>query len=572
MPARPVQADSRPASVRPPAAPTREPSESARTLADADRRRLEASRQTRNLDDPSLARATRRPAEPERPVRPSVTRAPAAQDPAWPPTGARLTWPPTGPGQDRKAARQTSTSYLDGDSVGDRPAVPVRTPEPHSPTSRRAVPVPSASQTGVEPVRPTVREVAGDQRSADRLPTADRSWPPSVADAPSEPVPADPTAGDGWALFSDQPSADPVAQPKRPVRRHRARTFVVMTVVLAMVIGVGYVVATSLNLFATSSGGVSDYTGEGEGPVDVTVRKGDSGAAIARTLYDAEVVATQKAFVDVCRASSDCQSIRPGTYTLKKRMSAAAALAALLNPNNLKSGKLTIAEGKTATQIVEQISIKTGIPVADLNAAIADPASIGLPPEAGEIVEGWLYPTTYDVDPDATATQVLKMMVDKTVEVLTAKEVPQSDWQRVLIQASIVEREGGINTETGEDYRPAIARALQNRLDIGKPLEVDATTIYGNPDPDTPVSEKNKDAGNPYNTYKHTGLPPGPIASPGEVAIDAVLHPADGSWIYWVTINYQTRDTRFADTYPEHQQNVALLREWYNQQTQSPEP
>lgn len=341
-----------------------------------------------------------------------------------------------------------------------------------------------------------------------------------------------------------------------------------MTVVLAMVVGVGYVVATSFNFLGGGSG-VSDYSGEGEGSVDVMVRRGDSGAAIAATLHDADVIATEKAFVDECRASSDCQSIQPGTYALKKHMSAAAALAALLNPQNLKSGRLTIAEGKTAAQIVEQISTKTGIPAADLNAAIADPASIGLPTEADGKVEGWLYATTYDIDPDATAVQVLTKMVDKTKEVLTAKGVAQADWQQVLTAASIVEREGGINTETQEDYRPMVARAIQNRLDIGKALEVDATTIYGNPDPNTSISEKNKDASNPYNTYLHTGLPPTPIASPGEVSIDAVLNPAAGDWIYWVTINYETKETRFAATYPEHQQNVALLRDWYNEHQQT---
>jgi UPF0755 protein len=418
-----------------------------------------------------------------------------------------------------------------------------------------------------------------DQRTVERPPSADRSWPPSTdalpesAQADPEPArpeadPADQAAGDGWTLFSDKP-AELVAKPKRPARQHRARTFVVLTVVLAMVVGVGYVVTTSFNFFGGS--GVTDYDGSGEGAVDVTVRRGDSGTVIAKTLYDAGVVATKKAFIDACRANSECQSIQPGTYALKQRMSAAAALAALLDNKNLKSGRLTIAEGKTAAQIVEQIGTKTPIPVADLNAAIADPASIGLPAEAGGQVEGWLYATTYDIDPDETAVQLLTKMVDKTKEVLTARGVPQDQWQTVLTKASIIEEEAG----RPED-RPPMARAIENRLAKGMLLQVDATVAYGagrsvaDMTGDEWIAAR-KDETNPYNTYKITGLPPGPIASPGASSIDAVLAPAEGDWIFWVTVNPQTKETKFAVDSKGHDANRAELRAWQDAQGQAAE-
>ncbi|MCL2092321.1 MAG: endolytic transglycosylase MltG [Micrococcales bacterium] len=233
---------------------------------------------------------------------------------------------------------------------------------------------------------------------------------------------------------------------------------------------------------------------------------------------------------------------------------------------------VTVPEGATAAEIVDQISRTTGISVADFDAAIADPVSLGIPPEAVDPaarngVEGWLAPGAYDVPPGATAAEVLTMMVKQTTDLLTARQVPQGDWQRVLIQASIVEREGGVNTETGEDYRPMVARVIANRLAADKPLEVDCTVLYGDPDPDVPLSEKNEDASNPYNLYKHAGLPPGPIASPGEASIDAVLNPAAGDWFYYVTINYETLETRFAVTFAEYQANVELLHQWYDQQT-----
>ncbi len=477
---------------------------------------------------------------------------------------------------------------------------PVRLPEPSSSLS---VPALATSPPVVEPARsrrateasarvaePTqaghaARETASGagagraskigERTEEHRPTADLSWPPGADGASSaladlETEPAGEATGDSWALFPGE-ADDPVTKPKRPARQHRVRTFVVMTVVLAMVVGVGYIVVTSFNFFGGGSG-VSDYAGEGDGAVDVTVRSGDSGTAIAKTLHEADVIATEKAFIDACRASSDCQSIQPGTYTLKTRMSAAAALAALLNPDNRKSGRVTIPEGLTAAQIVERVSTSTGLPLADLNAAIADPASLGLPAGVAG-VEGWLYATTYDVDPDATAAEVLTMMVDKTKEVLTAKQVPQDQWQTVLTKASIIEEEAG----RAED-RPLMARAIENRLASGMLLQIDATVEYGagrsvaDMTGDEWIAART-DTTNPYNTYVHSGLPPGPIASPGASSIDAVLAPAEGGWVFWLTVNPVTKETKFAVDYEGHNANLAELQAWRdaNQQaTQEP--
>jgi UPF0755 protein len=303
---------------------------------------------------------------------------------------------------------------------------------------------------------------------------------------------------------------------------------------------------------------VQDYPGPGSGEVQVTVASGDTGGAIGQTLVDAGVVATTKAFTSAYAANPAATGIQPGTYTLQLEMKASDAVNALLDPANRVSNRVTIPEGYTAQQIYQRVYEVTGITVEDLQAAAADPAAIGLPAEAGGNVEGWLFPMTYEVEPGSSAASVLSQMVARTTALLTSKGVAQDQWETVLNKASIVEREGKLDED-----RPKIARALQNRLDRGMLLQIDATVAYGaGVTGRSPNRAELDDASNLYNSYKHQGLPPTPIANPGEASIDAVITPADGPWLFWVTVNPDTGETKFAETYDEHQTYVDELRAW----------
>src|SRR5665647_734838 len=167
-------------------------------------------------------------------------------------------------------------------------------------------------------------------------------------------------------------------------------------------------------------------------------------------------------------------------------------------------------------------------------------------------------PSTYRFEPGTEPAQMITTMIAKTVAVLDAQGVAPADRMRMLTIASLVERE---SPDPG--VSPMMARAIQNRLDIDMKLDIDASVAYGLNKSGTELTTADlADATNPYNTYLHPGLPPGPIASPGEASIDAVLHPADGPWKFWVTINLDTKETRFAETYDEQLQNQELLREW----------
>ena len=347
-------------------------------------------------------------------------------------------------------------------------------------------------------------------------------------------------------------------------KQRRRRTISVLVVALILVAGAGYVVYSLMggSLFGGSaqSKEVTDYPGPGRpGAPTVVINAGDSGAAIATTLYSAGIVASEGAFREAFDNNPDAAGIQPGSYQLLLEMKAEDAVRALLDPKSRVSMKVTIPEGFSAEDIYTRINKVTLIPVEELRAAAeGDPAAIGLPAEAGGKIEGWLFPSTYQVEPNTSAAAVLAPMVAKTVETLTAKGVPQDQWQAVLTKASLVEREAKMHED-----RPIMARAIENRLDRGMTLDIDASVAYGLGISGTQLTRENtQDPSNPYNTYKHLGLPPTPIASPGAVSIDAVLSPAPGNWVFWVAIDLETGETRFAETYDEHQENVALLRQW----------
>ncbi|HEY8717564.1 endolytic transglycosylase MltG [Pengzhenrongella sp.] len=342
-------------------------------------------------------------------------------------------------------------------------------------------------------------------------------------------------------------------------RKRRRRNFVVV-VALLLLAGAAYVVVGFLApLFdgaSSAKNGVSDYPGPGHGTAQVVVSPGETGTAIGAALVKAGVVATQDSFTSAQSANPHGASIQSGTYELKLEMKASDAVTALLDAKKRVSYTVTVQEGLTASQIFEKVSSVTTIPIPDLKAA-AKGKAIGLPAEAGGNAEGWLGAATYSFEPKSTATQILKQMVTKTISELDDLSVPANQREKVLIRASLVEREGRLPQDL-----PKIARAIDNRLGREMPLDIDSSLAYGLGRPGTGLTNADKNSNSTYNLYRVTGLPPSPIASPGPKAIAAVLSPAIGNWLYWVTVNLDTGETLFADNLNDHNANVQKLRAW----------
>ena len=358
--------------------------------------------------------------------------------------------------------------------------------------------------------------------------------------------------------------------PPRPnKRRRRIGGWIALAIVLMFF---GGIAAGTLYVWTTYEGQIREFMGWEEpkdyeeglanGEALVTISSGDSGGAISQSLYDAGVTKTPDAFYEMLVDTVQNPTFYPGVYTLQKQMTSAAALAALQDPANKSENSALVREGLTVDQTLPLLAEGIGLPLEEFEAATADPSAYGVPADS---LEGWLFPAMYTFDPGATAADVIQRMVDRTVQSLEEAGVPLEDRHRVLTIASIIQREARF-----EDDFYKVARVIENRMDPSNQetfglLQMDSTAQFGFGelhDGTASTSEEAQFDPNPWNTYVHPGLPIGPIANPGDVAIDAAMHPADGPWLYFVTVNMDTGETIFTTTYSEHLQYVEQMQDW----------
>jgi UPF0755 protein len=304
----------------------------------------------------------------------------------------------------------------------------------------------------------------------------------------------------------------------------------------------------------------NDYTGGGTGRVVVTIENGQIGGDVAKTLADKGVTKTATAFYKLLLLRNPPVTFHPGSYALKSHMSAKAALAALLLPANKVSTQVTLPEGITVKGVIARLarlSDSTGVSQAQLEAAAADYKSFGLPAEAPSL-EGYLFPATYSIEPGKSAHQILQVFVTEMFKRLDAAGVAPADRHRVLTLAALTQKEGGPTSDFVK-----VARVWDNRLQQKMNLQSDATVAYGvgSTTINTTAAQR-ADKSNPYNTYANPGLPIGPISNPGDAAITATMHPADGPWLYFVVVNCSTGETTFSTTFAEHQAAIAQLGAW----------
>lgn len=349
-------------------------------------------------------------------------------------------------------------------------------------------------------------------------------------------------------------------QSRRARRRRRKgrRRLLVMFLAVALVAGAGSAAIGVLRPLVSSLTSSNDYLGAGSGTVTVVVRTGDAGRTIGAALEKAGVVKSAKAFTDAAAKDPRSGSIQPGTYTLHSHMSAASALATLLDPANRTVPRVTVREGLWVSEVIRALSAGTGQPLADYTAALKDPAALGLPTVAKGNAEGYLFPSTYEFEASTPAAEQLHTMVAKSLEELGKLGVTPDRMQRVLTVASIVEGEVSATAD-----RPKVARVIENRLARPMLLQMDSTVHF--------IAQRRGKAGttgaerankSPYNTYLFAGLPPGPINSPGLSAIKAAVGPAAGPWLYFVAVNPETGETRFAVDVAGHLANVTLFQKW----------
>lgn len=342
--------------------------------------------------------------------------------------------------------------------------------------------------------------------------------------------------------LDDMLSTDPL-----PPSRHNSVLGRLVGVTLAIIIVAG-VAWGSISFLRSGSGG-DDYSGPGTGSVDIIVGKGDSLTVMGNTLEKAGVVKTSEAFVSAAQANEASTSIGPGTYTLKRQMSGDGAVALMLDPVSRAASRLVLPEGLRLTQTLEAASAASKIPVSEFEAVLQDPATLNLPVWARERPDGFMFPATYDLTGEETATSLLRTFVKRfdqasaDIELASrAAQLGRSPYE-ILIIASLLQGEG-----TPNDFAK-ISRVIYNRLEQGMPLQLDSTVAFGLGITRLELTGAQMESDTEFNTYVIKGLPPTPINSPGEAAIEAALNPARGKWLYFVTVNPDTKETKFAKSY-----------------------
>ena len=371
--------------------------------------------------------------------------------------------------------------------------------------------------------------------------------------------------------FSETAPPRPGRHRRRQRKEHSpGRSFVALLVVLAVFGGLvfgawwGY---GKVREFFTAP----DYAGPGNGAVVVTIQPGDTATDIGNTLYKNDVVKSAKAFVQAAEADSSSQNLQPGSYKLKTKMKATDALNLLLDPSIKILKRFTVPEGKSVKQTLDIIHAKAGLPLAALQAAAKDPAALGVPnwarpgPSKPLVLEGFLFPNTYDLQPGDDAKSVLMGMVSQANSVMAedqfekrASQLNVTPWELLKV-ASLVEGEG-IPSDFGR-----IARVVYNRNAANMVLQFDSTTQYWLELSGQQRKPKltNADLRNPKNTYSTTlykGLPPTPIANPGKKAIDAAANPESGNWLYFVVVD-KDGNSAFTNDYNVHLKNIEKCKQ-----------
>jgi UPF0755 protein len=282
-------------------------------------------------------------------------------------------------------------------------------------------------------------------------------------------------------------------------------------------------------------------------PVTITVASGQSSVDIGRALRAAGVVDSVNRFRDVAAERGLDGSLKPGTYQLQTGMSIDDVLD-LLAKGPSTGVPFTIPEGWTVAQIAAKLAATDQFTKAEVDRALeSKDLIVNYRPKGVTSLEGLLFPDTYGIEPDDTAEGVLQDMLSQLEIVLSRYQLSTAPQKlnpyQVLIVASMVEREAKVDAD-----RPKIAAVIYNRLAAGKNLEVDATVQYAVGH--ARLTARDLRSPSRYNTYLHPGLPPTPIASPGEAAIQAALRPADGDWIYYVLASKQGEHA-FTSSYQE---------------------
>lgn len=302
---------------------------------------------------------------------------------------------------------------------------------------------------------------------------------------------------------------------------------------------------------------------------EVNLYKGMSFRDAASALEADGVIRSKLVFLVLGRVTKLHTKMRYGYYIFQGKLSTWDVF------NHILSGRIvqrtvTVIEGDSYLEVREKLSDAKIMNSAEFDGLFRNAAFISALDIDAPSLEGYLYPDTYFIPKGTSPEEVIVMMVDrlrhelKAIDLDGRKDKLKMNLHEVLTLASIIEKEAMV-----DDERPLVSAVYHNRLRKRQPLQADPTAIYGIKPYSSGVNKDDIRRRTLYNTYRITGLPPGPIASAGIKSIHAALYPADVPYLFFVSQNNGTH--KFTKTYSEHLKAVDIYREKKEEQRRSDE-
>ncbi len=299
------------------------------------------------------------------------------------------------------------------------------------------------------------------------------------------------------------------------------------------------------------------FHGDGSGKVKVTIPKGSSVSEVGDLLGEKGVIDSSALFQIRVTLDGKRSDLYAGHFTLAHGMSYSAAIDALSTAPVKRVTSVTIPEGYSrpqAAELVEEDGVPGSYTKATVKSKYLKPAEYG--GKGAKNLEGFLFPDTFELKPKAPVADLVQLQLQdfkkriKGVDMKYAKSKNLTVYD-VLTIASMVEREAGVAKQ-----RKLVASVIYNRLHEGMPLGIDATIRFATGNYSKPLTESQLAVDSPYNTRTNSGLPPGPINSPGLAAIEAAAHPAKTDYLFYVNNPDSCNELTFAKTEAEFEAAV----------------
>jgi UPF0755 protein len=287
---------------------------------------------------------------------------------------------------------------------------------------------------------------------------------------------------------------------------------------------------------------------------DVVIQRGSTFADVVAALSEKRVLHQPLAFRILARLRHAEANVKAGEYRFPAHQTSDDVLKRLVRGEQFAVW-VTIPEGYTAHEVAQALAGRALGDASAYERIFLRSGGITVGGVATPNLEGYLFPSTYLLPIDDSPSRIARVLIDQF-----RQELPRDALARaralhrtvpeVVTIASLIEREG-----KSDDERPLIASVIYNRLRLGMPLEIDASIEYTFPEHHDVITKRDLESDSPYNTYRHTGLPPTPIANPGKPSLDAAFSPAHSDYLYYVAKG--DGHHAFAKTLQEHNANVA---------------